>query len=280
MEKIYEMIQDAEMFLIGIGEEFSPKYQPQQRCEIKNNTNSENCGIKNNTNSEHSKIVYSEEAEKNEIEDSAEAAALEEYRKSQFYAQLPEEHEVIQAYNKLRELIGAKPYFVVTMNTDDLVYRSKLEKDLIVAPCGSMQKLQCSEHIVDAAEIRGAVLQAADGGAGTKALQYAKCPVCKMPLSFHTIETEGYLEEGYLPQWSHYTKWLSCTLNRKLCVLELGVGFRFPQVIRFPFEKAAAYNQKACLIRVNSKFPQLPEEIAQRGVSVRKTPVEFFKLLK
>lgn len=244
-QKIYEMIQDAEMILIGIGEEFSPKYQPQQTadCEYVDSVNE----------------------------------VLESYRKSQFYAQLPAEHEVIQAYNKLRELIGAKPYFVVTLNTDDLIYRSNLEKDLIVAPCGSMQKMQCSEHIVDAAEIRDAVLQAADGGAGVNALQGAKCPICGAPLAFHTIETEGYLEEGYLPQWSHYTKWLSCTLNRKLCVLELGVGFRFPQVIRFPFEKAAVYNQKACLIRVNSKFPQLPEEMAQRGVSVRETPEVFLK---
>lgn len=268
-QNIYEMIKDAEMILIGIGEEFSPKYQE------------------------------AESAANMETENGTAADLLEPYKKSRFYAEVPEDHEVIRAYNRLRELVGAKPYFVVTMNTDDLIYKSNLEQDLIVAPCGSMQKMQCKEHIVEAGEIRDRVLaatktirtertneaadhisQALNGAENLivmkeAAQKHAVCPICGEPLSFHTIETEGYLEEGYLPQWTKYTKWLSCTLNRKLCVIELGVGFRFPQVVRFPFEKVAAYNRKASLVRINSKFPQLPEEMSQRGVSVKESPVQF-----
>ena len=62
----------------------------------------------------------------------------------------------------MKRLIGAKPYFVVTLNTDDLIYRSELENDLIVSPCGSMLKMQCGDHIVDAAPICDAVLAAAE----------------------------------------------------------------------------------------------------------------------
>lgn len=241
-QNIHEMIKDAEMILIGIGEEFSPKYQAE------------------------------ETAANIETENGMTADLLEPYKKSRFYAEIPENHEVIRAYNRLRELVGAKPYFVVTMNSDDLIYKSNLEQDLIVAPCGSMQKMQCKEHIVEAGEIRDRVLAESMKETVQK---HAVCPICGEPLSFHTIETEGYLEEGYLPQWNRYTKWLSCTLNRKLCVIELGVGFRFPQVVRFPFEKVAAYNRKASLVRVNSKFPQLPEEMSQRGVGVKESPVQF-----
>lgn len=252
-QNINDLIKDAEMVLVGVGEEFSPK------CP-----------------------------------DFGADKMLEPYLKSRFYAELPEGHEVIAAYNKLREMIGAKPYFVVTMNTDDLIYRSELEQDLIVAPCGSMQKMQCGEHISEAGAIRERVLRAAGvsaenagkdisevlqgAAAGEKlqnALQQSVCPICKKPLNFHTIETEGYLEEGYLPQWAKYKKWLQCTLNRKLCVLELGVGFRYPQVVRFPFEKAAAYNQKASLVRIHSKFPQIPEKLSQRGIGVKQSPVQF-----
>ncbi len=226
-QKIVDIINDAEMILIGIGEEFAPEY-PAQDTD----------------------------------------AGLEPFYRSSCYEQLPDDHEVIRAYDRLRELVGAKPYFVVTMNTDDLIFRSKLERDLIVAPCGSMAKMQCGEHIVEAKEIRDRVLKAGDRSA-------AVCPVCGKPLQFHTIETEGYLEEGYLPQWEKYTKWLSCTLNRKLCILELGVSFRFPQVVRWPFEKVAMYNRKATLVRVNSRFPQLTEEVAEKGISVLASPVEF-----
>ena len=82
------------------------------------------------------------------------------YEESRFYAKLPSDHAVIQAYNVLRRQIGARPYFVVTLNNDDLIYRSEFEPEQIVAPCGSMGKLQCREHIIEAAPIRERILQA------------------------------------------------------------------------------------------------------------------------
>ena len=76
--------------------------------------------------------------------------------------------------------------------------------------------------------------------------------------------------------WDKYLHWLSFTLNQKLCVLELGVGFAYPQLIRFPFEKTAYFNKKACYIRVSGKFPQLYAEIADRGEAVKEDPVTLF----
>ncbi|MDO4322529.1 MAG: hypothetical protein Q4C61_08365 [Lachnospiraceae bacterium] len=247
-QKALDAIKDAEMILVGIGEEFSPVWV---------NPEAEDRGESS-----------SSEQEKETVTDKHGASFQEECLKSRFYESIPEEHEVIAAYNRLRELIGAKPYFAVTMNTDDLIYRSSLERDLVVAPCGSMGRLQCGEHIVPAGEIRDAVLKTQDES-------LAVCPECGRPLQFHTVAHSGYMEEGYLPQWEKYTKWLQCTLNRRLCILELGVGFQYPQVIRFPFEKTAFFNQKAVLIRVNSKFPQLAQELAGKGISIRENPIHF-----
>ena len=234
------------------------------------------------------------------------------YEESRFYAKLPSDQAVIQAYNALRRQIGTRPYFVVTLNTDDLIYRSEFEPEQIVAPCGSMGKLQCKEHIIEAAPIRERILQAwedlhgvapgdkesssdrkhterfwqeqadqneaADlGTARALVSKYAVCPTCGAPLNFHTIANPDYLENGYLPQWEHYKKWLTATLNKKLCILELGVDFTFPQVIRFPFEKTAFYNKKAIFVRVNSRFPQLEAELAAEGraISLAESPVEM-----
>ena len=234
------------------------------------------------------------------------------YEESRFYATLPSDHAVIQAYNALRRQIGTRPYFVVTLNTDDLIYRSEFDPEQIVAPCGSMGKLQCREHIIEAAPIREQILQAweelysvasgekeglsdrkhtegtqqeqadlneaADLGTARALIsKYAVCPTCGAPLNFHTIANPDYLENGYLPQWEHYKKWLTATLNKKLCILELGVDFTFPQVIRFPFEKTAFYNKKATFVRVNSRFPQLEAELAAEGraISLAEPPVEM-----
>lgn len=223
-----EAIENSEMVLVGIGEEFSPGLP-----EFSGNPE------------------------------------LEPYERSRFYADLPSDHEIVRAYNYLRSLIGKRPFFVVTLNTDDLIYRSEFEPEQVVAPCGSMGKMQCSEHIVDAGPIRDRVLAA--GKIGGQAV----CPVCGGLLQFHTVEQEGYLESDYLSKWERYKKWLTGTLNRKLCVLELGVGFAFPQVIRWPFERTAYYNKKAVFVRVHSRFPQTEAELAGKAVSIAQSPVEL-----
>ncbi len=77
-------------------------------------------------------------------------------------------------------------------------------------------------------------------------------------------------------QWNSYLNWLAGTLNHRLCILELGVGFGSPQVIRWPFEKTAMFNLKSTLIRINARFPQLTEQTAERGVSIGENALEVF----
>lgn len=88
-------------------------------------------------------------------------------------------------------------------------------------------------------------------------------------------EGEGETDGGVYPTdgWETYTKWLQGTLNRNLVILELGVGMELPQLIRFPFEKVAYFNQKSCLYRVHSHLYQMTEEIKERGYSVPVHPV-------
>ena len=76
-------------------------------------------------------------------------------------------------------------------------------------------------------------------------------------------------------QWEKYMKWLQGTVNRKLCVLELGVGMLYPTVIRWPFEKVVYFNQKSNIFRIHSKLYQLTEEIKDRGYKIEKKPMDF-----
>lgn len=82
-------------------------------------------------------------------------------------------------------------------------------------------------------------------------------------------------EEEESKSWELYMKWLQGTLNKKLLVLEFGVGLRYPDLIRFPFEKVVYLNQKAELIRVHEMLYQLPEQLSGRGTSVAENPVSL-----
>lgn len=174
--------------------------------------------------------------------------------------------DISAAYEKLNCLAEGKDYFVVTTATDARIFQSGLEAGRIVAPCGNETWRQCSasctKDIWEPGEVPDDV-----------------CPHCGAPLTGNTIRAEKYIEEGYLPQWKKYTAWLAGTLNKKLLILELGVGFGVPTVIRWPFEKTAALNKKAKMYRIHGKFPQLSSEMGESGVSVAENSVEFVRKL-
>lgn len=88
-------------------------------------------------------------------------------------------------------------------------------------------------------------------------------------------ENEESGEDAPTKDWDRYTKWLTGTLNRKLCILELGVGMNLPNLIRWPFEKIAFYNQKASFFRINETLYQMTEEIGDKGVSIEGNALRF-----
>lgn len=141
--------------------------------------------------------------------------------------------ELLAFYREIAEAVKGKFYFVVTLNTDDLIYEAGFDPSLIVAPCGSDK-------------------------------------------TGNVITNGNYDESGYLPQWQAYQTWLGNTLNRELVILELGVGFQYPSVLRFPDEKMTFFNQKSTLVRVHSEFSQVPKEIVERSMTAAENPVKIF----
>lgn len=92
-------------------------------------------------------------------------------------------------------------------------------------------------------------------------------------------EEEGAEEEvryAHPSRWETYMKWLQGTLHKKLLVLELGVGLRYPDVIRFPFEKTVYLNLQSTLIRIHDKLFQLPVQLKNRGISMSEDAVRLF----
>ena len=155
-------------------------------------------------------------------------------------------------YEDLASFLKGKDYFIVTLNTNRTIWNSSLEPKKITAPCGNDGLYQCGKGCTGDLWKAGEV---ADG----------LCPHCKSPLVKNTVEAQHYVEEGYLPSWKAYTSWLMGTVNRNLFVLELGADFSFPGILRLPFEKTVYLNQKAYLLRINEKFPQIAAELSGRA---------------
>jgi hypothetical protein len=184
------------------------------------------------------------------------------------------------AYLALQNLLQDKNYFIVSLCEDDYIYETELNEHRIVTPCGGFRKMQCNRncsHVLSEIpqETYDAVMRYYNRELPLDALEEPRCSICGEKLRFNQLGVDQYAEEGYLERWSEYTKWLQGTVNRTLCVLELGVGMEYPNIIRFPFEKVVFYNQKAFMYRVHSRLYQLGEDIADRGKGIQADPIDF-----
>ncbi len=95
--------------------------------------------------------------------------------------------EVKLAYEQLYALVNDKDYFIVTTLTDGAIYDTQFSKERFVAPCGNMHWQQCSKACTKDIWEEGEVK---DG----------RCPHCGASLEGNTIQSECYIEEGYLPK--------------------------------------------------------------------------------
>ena len=167
--------------------------------------------------------------------------------------------DALAAYNLLAEGLEGKNYFIVSLCMDDKIYESNLNEERIVSPLGGKRKKQCPN--------------------GCDNLLFnpseTECPICHEELVDNNILAERYVEEGYLPMWEKHKKWLIGTLNKRLLVLELGTSMKFPEIIRFPFEKIAFLNDKAKFLRVNNGIYQLSSDVSGKGQGIKDDSVKW-----
>lgn len=193
--------------------------------------------------------------------------------------------EIAEAYAYLKEILEDKNYFIVSLSTDDLIKKAGFRKERITLPCGTYDRLQCAENCSGKLfpveeKLWESVCSWIEGRISLEQLTEPKCPDCGASLVMNQYGQEKYNEEGYLESWGTYTKWLQGTVNRKLCILELGAGMELPSIIRWPFEKVCFYNQKSSFYRVHDSLYQLSEEIKMRGESIKKDPAAYLLELK
>lgn len=191
-----------------------------------------------------------------------------------------EDERTEKAYEALHSLLQNKNYFIVTENTDGRIFKSSLNPERIVAPCGNFTYLQCedncSQELMPAEAVVKEVLSVCRSSQKMPGqLTSPKCAHCGKNLVFNNVKAPSYEESSYLPMWEKYMMWLQGTLNKKVCILELGVGFSYPTIIRWPFEKIGFLNQKADFIRVHHNLYQLSEELKEKGISVEENAVDF-----
>ena len=175
-------------------------------------------------------------------------------------------------YVQLLELVGDKEYFVITTNVDAQFEKAGYAAERLFAVQCDYREMQCARAChrkvysnLDAVKR----ILATTKGLTIPESSVPRCPVCGGRMEMHLRIDEHFIEdERWHKAARRYEDFLSRHARGKIVLLELGVGFNTPTIIRYPFEELTFFNQAALLVRLNQENipPRLP--IQPRTVTV------------
>ena len=95
-----------------------------------------------------------------------------------------------------------------------------------------------------------------------------KCPVCGGNMDMNLRKDENFVKDkNWYEMSQRYDEFLNKIQNKNVVLLEIGVGFNTPGIIRFPFEQMTANNLRTTLIRINKDYPRPMLEIENKTIS-------------
>ena len=177
----------------------------------------------------------------------------------------------LKLYQELYEIVKNKEYFVLSTNVDGQFYNSGFDRKKVFEIQGDYSYLQCENachnKLYNNKELVEKWIH------NTKNCKIPsnlimKCPVCGGNMDMNLRKDENFVQDEHWYEMSQrYDEFLNKIQNKNVVLLEIGVGFNTPGIIRFPFEQMTANNVKTTLIRINKDYPNPMLEIENKTIS-------------
>ena len=259
IEKVAKIIKEAEYILIGGGSGLSTAAGLEYSGDSFKNNFSDFIEKYNFTDL-YSATFYDFETQEEKWAFWARLISLNRYNK-----------KPLDLYSKLLDLVNNKDYFVLTTNVDAQFEIAGFNKDNIFATQGDYGKLQCSKACHNKLYSNKELVE--------KWLKYTKeckvpsdeimyCPVCNEEMDVNLRKDAYFVEDDYwFRQSDRYIDFLKKIKDKKVALIEIGVGFNTPGIIRFPFEQLVKDNDNYSLIRINREYPGSTNDLGEKFIS-------------
>lgn len=175
-------------------------------------------------------------------------------------------------YKNLYELVKDKDYFVITTNVDHCFQKAGFDKMRLFYTQGDYGLFQCSvpccQTTYDNRGIIGRMVkEQKDMRIPSELLPI--CPVCGKPLTMNLRSDDKFVEdEGWHKAALRYDDFIRRHKMLHILLLELGVGYNTPAIIKYPFWRLAAGNPKAVYACINNGEAFCPTEIETQSVCI------------
>ena len=180
--------------------------------------------------------------------------------------------DVTPLHRTLIDALRDKPSFILSTNADRQFDKAGYPPERIFATQGSYFRIQCKRachpKTYDAVDLFREMERARVNGRIPGEL-VPKCPVCGGDMEMNLRVDNYFVEDA---DWhaaeDRFSRFLSECLDKKTVLLELGVGFNTPTIIRFPFEKLAREHPNLRLVRLSRSKAMIPASITDRAVGI------------
>lgn len=180
--------------------------------------------------------------------------------------------EAFPLYRELFELVKDRNYFVITTNVDAQFRKAGFDSEKIFEVQGDYGLMQCAtgchpKLYSDKETVETILKHSHDLTVDSKYVPV--CPVCGGNMDVHVRKNQFFVQDGNWDKAAErYERFMVRHADKgNVVLLELGIGFNTPTIIRYPFEQITYRNPNATLIRLNSEYPHGEPENASRTIS-------------
>lgn len=189
--------------------------------------------------------------------------------------------DVTPLHRLLLESLSNKKIFVLSTNADAQFVKAGLPDEKIFCTQGDYFHIQCSkgchDKTYDAVEVFNQMDQARRD-CKIPSSMVPKCPVCGGPMDMNLRKDNFFVQDvSWYEAEERFSDYLSEAINEKLVLLELGVGFNTPTIIRFPFEKLVREHDNISFVRLNMEQAVVPESFGRRAVGINADMAESIR---
>ena len=178
--------------------------------------------------------------------------------------------EPLKLYQEIYSLIKEKDYFVITTNVDGQFEKAGFEKERVFETQGDYAYLQCENACHNKLYYNYDLVN--EWLKNTKDCKIPsnlvpKCPVCGGNMEMNLRKDANFVQdENWYKQDKRYGEFLNKSQDKNLLLLEIGVGFNTPGIIRFPFEQMVYNNINTHLVRINKDYAFASKEIEDKTI--------------
>ena len=180
--------------------------------------------------------------------------------------------DVTPLHKTLLDALKGKKLFLLSTNADRQFEKAGLSAEQVFATQRTYDRIQCKRgchpKTYDATELFRRMERARQNGKIPGEL-VPKCPVCGGDMEMNLRVDDCFVEdENWHAAEECFSRFLSECIDGKTVLLELGVGFNTPTIIRFPFEKLTRQHGNLSLVRLSRSKAMVPASLGKRAVGI------------